>query len=229
MTLAILIPAYNEAPVIGDVVRALPATLGGIGRIDRIVVDDGSRDGTAAEARNAGATVLRHPVNRGVGVATATGLAAARQLDTDLVVTMDADGQHDPADLPRLLAPLIAGQADLVVGTRLLEPAGMPAIRRIGNQLMNAILHVGWGIETTDSQSGYRAYSRSAVQRLHLTTGGFEICTEILYAAKQAGLTLAEVPVKTIYTDYSKAKGQNPITAVVTFLRFATRVIIGDR
>lgn len=227
MTLVILIPAYNEAPVIGDVIRQLPQHLGHISTIRTVVIDDGSRDATGAEAAKAGATVLRHAVNRGVGVATMTGLAAATRLKADLVVTMDADGQHDPGDLPALIEPIRTGRAEIVVGTRLLTPAGMPAIRRIGNRLMNAVLRLGWGIRTTDSQSGYRAYGREALKRLRVTTGGFEICTEILYAAKQAGLTVAEVPIRTIYTDYSKAKGQNPITAFLTFLRFVARVITG--
>ena len=225
--LAILIPAYNEGTVIGPVIAAIPKTLEYVLGIKTVVIDDGSKDATGQAARAAGAIVLRHRINRGVGVATTTGLTAARRLDADIAVTMDADGQHDPAELAKMITPIRLGQADIVVGTRLTNPEGMPAIRRIGNQLMNGILRVFWGIRTTDSQSGYRAYGREALERLHVTTGGFEVCTEILYVAKQDGLRVAEVPITTIYTDYSRAKGQNPITALLTFLRFLARVLMG--
>ncbi len=227
MRLVLLIPAFNEQRTIGDVVRSLPRSLDQIDEIRTIVINDGSRDATSQLAAEAGATVLTHRMNRGVGVATATGLKAAKRLDADIAVTMDADGQHDPKELPRLIAPILAGRADVVVGTRLTHPEGMPAIRRIGNKAMNSILRLFWGIRTTDSQSGYRAYGRTALKRLHVSTGGFEVCTEILYIAKQDQLRVTEVPIATIYTEYSKAKGQNPITAFLTLLRFLGRVLLG--
>lgn len=227
MRLILLIPAFNEARVIGGVIRSLPRQLEHIEHIAIVVINDGSRDQTGQVANDAGATVLTHKMNRGVGVATATGLLAANRLDADIAVTMDADGQHDPKELPRMIAPILSGKADVVVGTRLVDPKGMPMIRQIGNKAMNAVLRLFWGIRTTDSQSGYRAYSRTALQRLHVSTGGFEVCTEILYIAKQDKLRVTEVPIKTIYTDYSKAKGQNPITALLTLFRFLGRVLLG--
>lgn len=227
ITLVVLIPAYNEGMVIGPVIRSIPNTIEYVSIIKTIVIDDGSRDKTCQAAKDAGALVLRHRINRGVGVATVTGLAAAKRLKADIAVTMDADGQHDPAELGKLIAPIRLGQADIVVGTRLTNPKGMPAVRRIGNKIMNGILQLFWGIHTTDSQSGYRAYGRKAMEKLQLTSGGFEICTEMLYAAKQAKLIIAEVPIRTIYSDYSKAKGQNPITALLTFMRFVARIITG--
>lgn len=227
MKLVILIPAYNEGRVIREVINSLPTSLPNIDSVQTVVINDGSHDETGQEAKTANTLVLRHRINRGVGVATATGLKAAGRLKADIAVTMDADGQHDPAELPRLIEPILQGTADIVVGTRLTDPKGMPAIRRIGNKLMNGILRVFWGIRTTDSQSGYRAYGRSALERLHVSTGGFEVCTEILYVAKQDGLRVSEVPITTIYTDYSKTKGQNPITALLTFIRFLARVLLG--
>ena len=226
-TLAVLIPAYNEGTVIGSVIRSIPKTLEYISDIKVIVINDGSKDETSEAATSAGAIVLRHRLNRGVGVGTVTGLAAARRLGADIAVTMDADGQHDPAELGAIITPIRLGQADIVVGTRLTNSRGMPAVRRIGNQLMNGILRICWGIQTTDSQSGYRAYSRKAITDLKLTSGGFEVCTEMLYAAKRAGLVVTEVPIRTIYSDYSKAKGQNPITALLTLMRFVARIITG--
>lgn len=225
--LAIIIPAYNESTAIASVIKSIPRALDHISTINIIVIDDGSTDITGKVAQTAGATVLRHKINRGVGVATVTGFAAAEKLGADIAVTMDADGQHDPAEISKLIEPIRLGHADIVVGTRLINPKGMPPVRLLGNRIMNRILQIFWGVYTTDSQSGYRAYSRKALQQLKLTTGGFEVCTEILYAAKLAHLKVSEAPIRTIYTDYSKTKGQNPITALLTFMRFVTRFITG--
>lgn len=227
MKLVILIPAFNEGTVIGLVIQSIPKSLDYVSSIKTIVIDDGSRDKTSRAAKGAGAIVLRHRINRGVGVATMTGLAAAKRLGADIAVTMDADGQHDPTELANFITPIRLGQADIVVGTRLIDPKGMPLIRQVGNKMMNGLLQLLWGIHTTDSQSGYRAYGKKALNELHLTSGGFEVCTELLYLAKQSKLIVTEVPIKTIYSDYSKAKGQNPITAILTLMRFITRIITG--
>lgn len=228
MNLLIILPAYNEGRVIGSVLEQLPKTLPGLTHIETLVIDDGSTDETRRISRRAGALVLRHHVNRGVGLATITGLAAARTLGADCVVTMDSDGQHDAADLAKVLRPIIDGNADIVIGSRLLtrEP-GMPWIRQLGNRLMNGLVKLFWGIKTTDSQSGFRAYSRYALNRLHLTTSGYEVCTEILAAAKIANLRLTEVPIKIIYTDYSKRKGQRITNAVNIVVRLVVRAISG--
>jgi glycosyltransferase involved in cell wall biosynthesis len=209
------------------VIQSIPKSLDYVSSIKTIVIDDGSRDKTSRAAKGAGAIVLRHRINRGVGVATMTGLAAAKRLGADIAVTMDADGQHDPTELANFITPIRLGQADIVVGTRLIDPKGMPLIRQVGNKMMNGLLQLLWGIHTTDSQSGYRAYGKKALNELHLTSGGFEVCTELLYLAKQSKLIVTEVPIKTIYSDYSKAKGQNPITAILTLMRFITRIITG--
>lgn len=226
-SLAILIPAYNEERVIGSVVTAIPRMVAGVDRIETVIVNDGSKDRTAAKAATAGAIVISHRINRGYGVAITSCLAAAKALNVTVGVTMDADGQHDPNDLPTLIEPILMDKADVVVGTRMSNPTGMPLIRILGNRAMNAILKFFWRIKTTDSQSGYRAYGRKALETIRLQATGFEVSTEMFYAAKQANLRVVEVPIRSIYTDYSKAKGQNPITAVLTFVRFLARVLIG--
>ena len=226
-TLIIVLPAYNEARAIGPVLADLPRQLPGFDRIETLVVDDGSTDDTGLVARAAGARVLRHRLNRGVGLATITGLAAAQKRGADAVVMLDSDGQHDPADLPALLEPIQTGRADFVLGTRLIHPLGMPLIRQIGNRAMNRLVWLTSGVKTTDSQSGFRAYSRYALERLALTTSGYEVCTEFLVAARRAGLRQAEVPIRTIYTDYSKRKGQSPTNAINILIRLFVKAISG--
>ncbi len=225
MILTIFLPAYNEARVIGGVLEELPRQLAGFKKVQILVVDDGSKDDTASIARQYGAEVVRHQINRGVGLATITGLEAARFLKTDILVTMDSDGQHDPADIVKVIQPILAGTADFVLGTRLLHPKGMPWIKQIGNRTMNWFTQLFSGVKTTDSQSGFRAYNHYALERLHLTTSGYEVCTEIFVAAKQAGLRMAEVPIKVIYTDYSKHKGQSITNALNILVRLVIRSI----
>lgn len=227
MHLVIALPAFNEARVIGAVLAALPRRLAGITRITPIVIDDGSTDATAAVAAQNGALVLRHKFNRGVGLATITGIKAAQQARADILVTMDSDGQHHPADIKRLVAPIIAHDADLVVGTRLLHSGGMPLARQLGNHIANALLRIIAGVKTTDSQSGFRAYSRRAIKVLRPTTTGYEICMEILIAAQKMRLRLTEVPIDVIYTSYSKRKGQTVLSAMNTLLRLLAKTAIG--
>ena len=213
-----LIPAYNEASQVGLVVAGVAAL------VDRvIVVDDASTDDTAACAAAAGALVLRHVVNRGAGGATATGLRAARRLGADFAVTLDADGQHLAGDLPALLKPLQDDSADLVIGSRLLAPQGMPWLRRGANQAANLVTRVLHGAHVSDSQSGYKAFNRKALQAIHPTARGFEFCTELLGQATRARLRVVEVPITVVYTDYSRSKGQGLGAGLQTLGRLLLR------
>lgn len=225
--LAIIIPAYNEATALPDVLTHLPRTIAGVRTIQTIVVDDGSRDTTSVVARQYGASVARHRINRGAGLARRTGLASARAFGAEIAVTLDADGQHDPDEMARLIAPIIDGSADIVIGSRLINPVGMPPIKRLINRLANLYLRVLWGIRSTDSQSGYRAYNltRAAAMRLH--TAGFEADTEILIAARESQLRVVEVPIRAIYTDYSKKKGQPILNSLTIVIRLLVRAITG--
>lgn len=209
-----VIPAYNEGPAVATVVR------GALQQVDHvIVVDDSSADDTAVVAREAGAEVVRHALQRGAGRATATGLQAALRLGADLIVTLDADGQHLTEEIPLLFAPLREGTADMTLGCRVLDRASMPRLRRFGNDLANVWTWMLFGVKVSDSQSGYRGFTRATAQRLPLEARGYEFCSETLGEAGRLGLRIAEVPVTVVYTEYSMSKGQSVMTSVKTLAR----------
>lgn len=209
-----VIPAYNEGPAIAEVIR------GALKEVDEvIVVDDCSSDDTSRVAREAGAQVLRHALQRGAGRATATGLQAALRMGADFIVTLDADGQHLTEEIPVVLQPLKEGRADMTLGCRTVDRASMPAHRRFGNELANIWTWLLFGVRVSDSQSGYRGWTRATAQKLPLEARGYEFCSETLGAAAKMKLRLVEVPVTVVYTDYSMSKGQSVMTSVKTLAR----------
>ncbi|TSC92879.1 MAG: family 2 glycosyl transferase [Candidatus Berkelbacteria bacterium Licking1014_7] len=214
MKLAIVLPAYNEEEMIFEVVKSIPKKLPGISQIKTIVVDDGSQDRTAQLARQAGAKVLRHIINLGVGSAYKTGLQYAKNQRYDIVATMDADGQHSPNDLKKIIKPIVGNKADVVIGTRMKNPQAMPVIKILGNWIMNCITYLFSGIWTTDSQSGFRAYNKKALSLIRPKTSGYEICTEMFSEIKKYDLRFSEIPIKVIYTKHSRSKGQSIANAV---------------
>ena len=209
--ICVVIPAYNEASVIGDVIKQtkdafkkanLTATI--------VVINDSSSDETSAVAAKAGATVIDHILNSGAGGATATGLSYAEQNRFDVAVTMDADGQHDASDVVDGVKRLLKSNTiDLLIGSRLINKDGMSKLKIIGNRGLSIITFALFGINSTDSQSGLRVFSRHALKNLRWKTSGYEFCSEMLWRAKQQHLIIDEYPIKAIYTDYSKSKGQN--------------------
>lgn len=211
-----MIPAYREASQVGAVVE-------GCRPYPVIVVDDGSPDATASVAAAAGARVYRHLVNRGAGAATATGLKAALQNGHSVVVTLDADGQHLPAEIPRLVEPILAGEADFVIGSRLLDPTGMPLLRRAGNRVANLITWGLYGVRVTDSQSGFRAFSARVLQAMPLEWGRYEFCSEMVAQIERAGFRRREVPVTAVYSEYSLSKGQGFGAGLGTLARLFLR------
>jgi glycosyltransferase involved in cell wall biosynthesis len=211
----IVIPAYNEERSIIAVIRGLKQQ----GFVSLIVVDDGSSDRTSELARQEGAILLRHILNRGLGGALGTGISAALRLGADLIVTFDADGQHDPDDIGRLLEPIENGEADVVIGSRMLDPIGMPYPRRVANWMANLVTYLLFRVWTTDSQSGLRAFSRHAAARMQLLTSGMEVSSEIIAETVKNGLQWQEVPIKAIYTDYSLSKGQSFTVGIRTLMR----------
>lgn len=206
-----VIPAFNEASVIAEVVTE---TLEYVDLV--IVVDDGSRDDTAKVAKSAGAEVLRHVIQRGVGRSTSTGLQAALLVGADFIVTIDADGQHLPSEIESVLEPLRDDKADLVIGSRVLDRKRMPLLRRMGNRFANFWTWILLGVAVSDSQSGFRAYTRDAAKRLPLDARGYEFCSLTLGEAIRIGLRIFEVPITVIYTEYSRSKGQGFFTSVKT-------------
>lgn len=213
--IAFIIPAYNEETVLGDVIRGLTKKLDKTNfQYQIVVVDDGSKDNTVKVAQDSGAFVIRHVLNTGSGGATATGLSYAQQNNFDIAVTLDADGQHHPDDVINGVNLMLQGDADLLIGSRLIDSTGMSKTKILGNKGLSIITYLMFGINVTDSQSGLRIFSRAALDNLKWKTSGYEFCSEMLWRAKQQGLAIKEFPIQAIYTDYSKAKGQNNWNAV---------------
>lgn len=211
----VIIPAYNESSVIEKVVHGIVATMKKSSyRFEVVVVDDGSRDKTAEQARKGGATVIQHIINSGAGAATATGLGYANQEGFDIAVTMDADGQHLPQDVLNGVKTIDKTDVDLLIGSRLIDSQGMSRVKVLGNRGLSLITFVLFGIRVTDSQSGLRVFSHHSLENLRWKTSGYEFCSEMLWRANQLRLIVKEYPIKAVYTEYSKGKGQNNWNAI---------------
>lgn len=229
MKLAIVIPAFNEAAVIADVIKKLPRKIKGIDEIVPIIVDDGSSDTTYEIAKTNTKNVIRHVVNLGVGAATSTGFAAAKKLKVDIIVTLDADGQHNPDDVQRLIKPILDDSADVVIGTRMLDPKGMPPVKIFGNWMMNLLTFLVFHKWSSDSQSGMKAFGKKAIRKMRFHSIGYEICSEMIGEIKRNRLKLVEIPIEVIYTDYSKATGQNWLNAINILTKMISIKIAGKK
>jgi glycosyltransferase involved in cell wall biosynthesis len=188
-----IVPAYRAAATVGDVVRGLKASVPRV-----LVVDDGSTDATGVEAERAGAEVLRMPENGGKGTALRAGLAKVLASEATHVAFVDADGQHDPADLPALLEAARAGD-DFVIGSRVADVDAIPAYRFRTNEIGSLILSRMTGLEIEDAQSGYRVVAAPLLRRLDLNARGYIIETEILLKAAKYVKRYRAVPVRAIY------------------------------
>ena len=222
--LIVVLPAHNEADTVGDVVRLIPRRIGGV-RVIPVVVDDGSTDSTAHVASRERAIVVRHLTNLGVGAATRTGFLAAQKYNADFVVTMDADGQHDPTDIEPLLQRMVEGDYDVVVGNRMQTPQGMPLSRIAANWLLNATTFLVYGATVSDSQSGFKCFSRTAIEQIELTANRYDVCSEIIGEIFSKRLRYASVPIKPVYTAYSRAKGQHFLNGINIILQLLTRMM----
>lgn len=208
-------PAYNEAGIIGSVIlNATKIFKLSTYCIDIVVVNDASKDDTSIIALESGAIVIDHILNSGAGGATATGLSYAQQSGYDIAATMDSDGQHSARDVLTGINELVKRKSDLLIGSRLIESKGMSKTKILGNKGLSFITYLLFGINSTDSQSGLRIYSRTALEQLRWKTSGYEFCSEMLWRAKQLGLKIDEYPIEAIYTDYSRSKGQNNWNAI---------------
>jgi glycosyltransferase involved in cell wall biosynthesis len=226
MRLAIIIPAYNEEKTITQVIKRIPKKIKGVSVINIIVIDDGSKDETVKVAKNTGATVLSHLINQGVGAATITGLEAAKKINTDIAITLDADGQHDPKEIAKIVDLIRKKQYDVVIGTRIMSRKKMPLLKIVGNYIMNWLTYVLYEIWVKDSQSGFKGFSKKAILKMKLSSSGYEICSEIIGEIKRLNLKYYEMPVKTIYTAYSKKRGQFSLNGVNIVIKLITRSII---
>jgi glycosyltransferase involved in cell wall biosynthesis len=214
-SVCIIIPAYNEGKVIHKVVvEAKKVFSTSPYNVMIVVVNDGSKDNTSAEARRAGAVVIDHILNSGAGGATATGLSYAQQNNYNIGCTMDADGQHSPRDVLQGVIEIEKRKSDLLIGSRLINSDGMSKVKILGNKGLSFITYVLFGISSTDSQSGLRIFSRNALERLQWKTSGYEFCSEMIWRANQLNLIIDEYPIQAIYTEYSKSKGQSNWNAI---------------
>ncbi len=218
----IVIPAYNEGQKIEEVIKEIQS----FGYRHIIVVDDGSRDATYDNARAAGATVLRHALNRGKGAATKTGIEAAKIVGADCIVTMDGDGQHDPKDIEKLLASL-SGKVSVSLGTRLKDPQGMPWYKILHNWIGNFLVWYLYGLWVSDSQSGFRAYSQKAIHLINTASDRYEYDSEVIREIKKHRLRYREIPISVRYTSYSMGKQnkQSFANGVRTLLRMIFHLV----
>ncbi|MGD0954377.1 MAG: glycosyltransferase family 2 protein [Methanotrichaceae archaeon] len=200
-------PAYNEERSIAGIVLGCRKYVGKV-----VVVDDGSADATSEIAIALGAYVVRHEQNRGYGAAIRSCFETARELDADRMVIIDADGQHDPADIPKLLEPINRG-VDLVIGSRFCGSRGknIPAYRKVGLKVLDIATNAAGSIKVTDSQSGFRAYGRRAINEISVEVEGMAAGSEILLQAKDKNLKVEEVEIRCSY-DVERASTQDPIS-----------------
>jgi len=198
------LPMYNEEETIGTVVTMTKDF------VDEVIcVDDGSSDSSARIAESCGAIVHRHRVNRGYGGALKSLFQVAREKDVDILVILDSDGQHDPESIPDLIQPIIDGEADFVIGSRFVDGGRteqMPAYRRLGIKVITAASNLSSDLDISDTQSGFRAFSRKAIERLRFDSDGMELSLEMLEDANEKKLQIREVPT---VIRYDVPKGSN--------------------
>ena len=207
MKLVILIPCYNEEQDIKKVIQTIPKKIRGINDVQILIVNDGSKDRTAELALNAGADkIVSHKENMGVGASFMTGIRNAISMDADIVVTIDADSQFDSNQIPELTVPILNNQLDVVVGSRFLEKTpDIPKIKMIGNKIFSRIVSWLIGQKFTDTQSGFRAYSKEALINISIVND-FTYTQEVLIDLKFKNLRIGEMPVTVTYNEKRKSR-----------------------
>lgn len=202
-----VIPAYNEEGSIGEVVKDAQKYVVGV-----MVVDNDSTDNTLAEAERVTDLVYSRKA-RGVGAATRMGWINVKWDEfADVMVTLDADGQHNPNEIPSVIAPIVGGEADLVIGSRFMCEHKIPRYRKFGINVITWLYNVGSKQKLTDAQSGFRAYSKSVLDSIDIAENGFGFSTEVLVKARKLGFRITEVPISCIYhEDYKQNSTLNPI------------------
>jgi polyprenyl-phospho-N-acetylgalactosaminyl synthase len=208
----VVIPCYNEGEVLGQTVAGLEPY-----GFTIVVVDDGSSVATRQYLKGRPVKYLRHPSNLGQGAALQTGDDYALLQGAQCIVHFDADGQHDPALISRLIEPICQGKCDVVLGSRFLDINDRRQVPLTKRALLKAGVLVSWlftGVWLSDTHNGLRALSRAAAQQINLTENGFAHATEILEAIRKAKLRYKEVPVTIRYTEYSQSKGQSVFNSI---------------
>jgi glycosyltransferase involved in cell wall biosynthesis len=222
------IPAFNEENSIARVILESQRFADAV-----VVCDDGSEDLTAKIAERLGAEVVKHGQNSGYGAAIKSLFERARELGADVLVTLDGDGQHDPREIPRVLEPIFDGAADVVIGSRFISAHGaadMPLYRRLGAKLITKLVNGSSENGVSDAQSGFRAYSREALERLGVIEAGMGASVEILLEAEKRDLKICEVPSSCKYHNGKVATStENPVTHGVGVIMSIIRLIVEER
>jgi glycosyltransferase involved in cell wall biosynthesis len=214
----VLIPAFNAAKSVGDVIRATREIVRVV-----VVVNDGSRDDTAAVARAAGAEVVDHPQNRGKGAALKTGFAHAIKNGFDVVVTLDADGQHLPREIPKFLKSREETKADLIIGGRSHLFGEMLPRRRLANRFSAWTIAKASKTGITDSQSGFRLYSANLLRSVRLRTDGFDLESEVIVRAGVGGFKVITIPIDLGFVDGISTSHYKPLKDTLRIAWTVTR------
>jgi len=221
MTILLCIPAFNEENVIGDLIKK------SLKFVDHIVVcDDGSSDKTSEVAENAGAYVIRNSQNKGKGHALQSLFKYARHQDSEVIVTIDGDGQFKPDEIPKLCDPILNDNQDLVIGYRYDNNDEMPKYREIGNKMLDRISNLATKLPFKDTQSGFRAYSKNAIESITFSTEGFGADSEILINAYDKGLKITEKKITVLYNTGHKTSTKNPISHTTGVLATLIELIL---
>ena len=214
----VVLPAYNEATRIQPVIEAI-AEKG----YNMVIVNDGSSDNTLDVVME---SKRKYPnqihiysllINRGVGIATQTGFDAVLKYNPKYIVSMDSDGQHSADDLDNVIKPLVTGEAEAVIGVRPLED--MPFTRNFANSIMNFLTRIFYRVDVSDSQTGFRALTRDALNKISINATGYLISSEFIREINDNKIPFAEVPIETIYTPETQAKGTNVTVAIKILLQ----------
>jgi len=214
------IPAYNVGKIIGSVVSDI------FNYVDKVIVcDDGSIDNTAEIAKSNGAIVISHEKNLGKGAALKTLFEHAKKIDFDVLVTIDGDGQFLPNEIPKLMAPILKNKSDIVLGYRFENNLEMPSYRKFGNKMLDKFTNMASDMPFRDTQSGFRAYSKKAIEKINFSSNGFGADSEILINASNKQLIISEEKITVLYNTGDKTSTHNPVSQFVTVVNSLIELI----
>jgi len=203
----VCIPAYNEEKTIDNIVKR------SLNFVDKVIVcDDGSQDFTSKRAEQSGAVIIKHEKNKGKGAAFKSLFNYAKKINADIMVTIDGDGQFLPEEINKLINPIIEKNVDVVIGNRHDSNKEMPAYRQAGNKMLDKITQLASNLPFNDTQSGFRAYSKKAIESINFFTDGFGVDSEIIVDASNKGLKISEEKITVLYNTQGKTSTKDPIT-----------------
>ena len=203
----VCIPAYNEEKTIDNIVKR------SLNFVDKVIVcDDGSQDFTSKRAEQSGAVIIKHEKNKGKGAAFKSLFNYAKKINADIMITIDGDGQFLPEEINKLMNPIVEKNVDVVLGNRYDSNKEMPTYRQVGNKVLDKITQLASNLPFNDTQSGFRAYSKKAIESINFFTDGFGVDSEIIVDASNKGLKISEEKITVLYNTQGKTSTKDPIT-----------------